>query len=137
MASHYLHIQCDSYALLSNVADVEQVISGSWAQAATVRWQEQDLPCINLLALLTGEENCESRHCIVMKSPHNHATIAVLVGRVNNVEIIADQEFEDLPNLDFPFNDYFDKVYLRKTDKRCIYRLKNLSALEAGHTTTI
>lgn len=131
MRGNYLHIQCDAYALLSDVQHVEQVLSGHWAgDQQQLLWNEQNIRCINLLALLTGDQHCESRHCIIMKNPANHATMAVLVGRVNNVEVIADQDFDDLPNLDFPFNNYFDKVYIRKTDKRCIYRLKNIAGLE-------
>lgn len=130
MRGNYLHIQCDAYALLSDVKHVEQVVSGQWTGNQTeLLWKEQTIPCVNLLALLTGDERQDSRHCIVMKNPENHATIAVLVGRVNNVEMIADQDFDDLPNLDFPFNNYFDKVFVHKTDKRCIYRLKNIAGL--------
>lgn len=130
MSNQYLHILCENYSLLADIQHVEQVISGEWQSADTeLDWQGETLACINLLHLFTGDHKLLSRHCIIMQEPNSQNRIAVLVGRVSNVQVIQESEFEDLPNLDFPFNDYFDKVYIQKTDKRCIYRLKSLFAI--------
>lgn len=130
MANQYLHILCENYSLLTDIQHVEQVISGQWNSEQTqLTWQGKTLACVNLLHLFTGNAALLSRHCIIMKKPDSDETTAVLVGRVTNVQVIQESEFDDLPNLDFPFNDYFDKVYIQKTDKRCIYRLKSLFAI--------
>ena len=44
--------------------------------------------------------------------------IAVGIGAVDNIEAIQESDFETIPSLDFPYNDYFDKAYLSpKTNK--------------------
>lgn len=127
MSNQYLHILCEDYSLLTDIEHVEQVISGEWqGENHTIEWQGMQLRSINLLHQLTGDKRLLSRHCIIMSVPDSSEKVGVLVGRVNNVQVIQENEFADLPNLDFLFNDYFDKVYIQKADNHCVYRLKRL-----------
>jgi hypothetical protein len=127
MQRQYLHIQCEDYSLLALADDVERVVAGHWQGELTeLQIEQENYPCMNLLLRLTANQQSLSRHCIIFQQADSVQRLAVLVGRVHNVEAIDEDDFDDLPNLDFPFNDYFDKVYLQPTDKRCIYRLKPL-----------
>lgn len=127
MSSQYLHIQCEAYALLTDIDGVEQVVSGEWtAGTENITWNGNVIRCMDLTRTLTGKLFQGSRHCIIVKNSKGAQRLAVLCGRVNNVQMIADDEFDELPNLDFPFNRYFDKVYIHPSDKRCIYRLRSL-----------
>lgn len=120
----YLHLSCEDYALLTDVQSVQQVIAGQWqGEQANIAWQGVDMASINLLHRLTGNGQAISQHGIIMQSAENKPFV-VLVGRVNDVQLIDEADFVDLPSLDFPFNEYFDKVYLQPTDKRCIYTFK-------------
>lgn len=129
MAGQYIHIQCDEYALLTDIAHIEQVITATDRdhKAREIEWQGRMLPCMDLTEVLTGHKRAGNRHCIIMKDQEQgERFMAVEVGRVSNIQRIDEDEFEELPNLDFPFNNYFDKAYIDKKDKHCIYRLRNL-----------
>lgn len=132
MVRKYIHIQCEEYALLTDIEHVEQVVNEDavMTDGKTFVWQKKKLPYLDLTAILMGTQG-KNRHCIIMKdTAAGEQYLAVGVGQVSNIQTIKDEEFEDLPSLDFPFNDYFDKAYISKKDKRCIYRLKSLFAIE-------
>ncbi len=81
-----------------------------------------------------GYRSIQNKHCLIIKDCENKDHfIAVGVGEVANIEGIAEQDFEDLPNLDFPFNEYFDKAYIKDSKSKCTYRLKNLAFLEQNN----
>ena len=136
MSQKYIHIQCEDYALLTDIRHIEQVVnaadSGNGDMPADITWQDKTIPCLDLTRILTGGKRKPNRHCIIMKDrEQGQRFLAVAVGQVSNIESIAESDFEELPNLDFPFNNYFNKAYIDKKDKRCIYRLKNLLETDA------
>lgn len=136
MSNQYIHVRCEEYSLLIDIGWVEEVINTTQyngAQAA-IAWRNRTMPFIDLTRILMGYAVQNNRHCIILKdSTESDAFLGMGVGQVANIETIKDEEFEDLPSLDFPFNDYFDKAYIPKTGGKCIYRLKNLVKLKLGN----
>ncbi len=126
MLNKYIHVQCDEYSLLIDIRWVEEVINitKNIEQDSELDWRGQKLPFIDLTQILMGHKPKNNKHCIIIKD--NNKYIAVGVGQVANIQSIKDDDFEDLPNLDFPFNDYFDKAYMKDSGKQCVYRLRNL-----------
>ena len=130
MLNKYIHVQCEEFSLLLDIRWVEEVINITASfvnDSHEVEWRGNKLPFIDLTRILMGHQSRNNKHCIILKDGNEHK--AVGVGQVANIQSIKEDEFEDLPNLDFPFNDYFDKAYMKHSDKKCIYRLRNLVRL--------
>lgn len=135
MANQYINVSCEDYSLLLDIQWVEEVINTTeYASAQTaIEWRNKKMPYIDLTQILMGYAVQNNRHCIILKNNEaDENYLAVGVGQVANIETIKDEEFAELPHLDFPFNDYFDKAYIPKTGGKCIYRLKNLVKLKTG-----
>ena len=134
MVSQYIHVRCEEYSLLLDIRWVDEVIKtvGSEFGGNTIEWRGQNMPFMDLTEILMGHPVQNNRHCIILKSSNDKKEryLGIGVGQVANIETIKDEEFEELPHLDFPFNDYFDKAYIPKEGGKCIYRLKNLVQLK-------
>jgi chemotaxis signal transduction protein len=136
MLNQYVHVRCEEYSLLIDIRWVEEVINTTQYNSSNIEieWRQHKMPFMDLTEILMGHAVKNNRHCIILKdSDEGNAFLGVGVGQVANIETIKDEEFEDLPSLDFPFNDYFDKAYIPKTGGKCIYRLKNLVQLKKGN----
>lgn len=127
MASQYIHVFCEEYSLLLDIRWVEEVINTAGSCQDAVDWRGRMLPYMDLTRILMGHAVENNRHCIILKSDGaGNDMVGLGVGQVANIESIKDEDFRDLPHLDFPFNEYFDKAYIPKAGGKCIYRLKNL-----------
>lgn len=135
--SQYLHIQCDAYALLLNTEHIEEVVGGaldavgkvSNAETSMLQWRHLHLPIIDLSEILLAKPSKNSNDCLVLsyvkdKALEQQSFVAVAVGKVSNIEAIDEKEFANIPNLAFPYNDYFDKAYIHPETQQCIYRLR-------------
>lgn len=129
--NQYINVSCDEYSLLVDVRWVEEVIDSAKDNIVdnTVAWRGQPLTYIDLTDILMGHAVKQNRHCLILTYTKEGRIqyLAVGVGEVSNIEVIKEEHFEELPNLDFPFNDYFDKAYVEKGSNKCIYRLRNLA----------
>lgn len=128
--SQYLHVQCLEYALLLNTESVEQVVAidNDGDQLEVVSWGGGDLKVIDLTTLFNGKKLQANQHYLIVRDIENNAALAVSVGKVLNVESIAEGNFSNIPQLSFSVQEYFDKAYIHPTTKQCVYRLK-VSAL--------
>lgn len=127
MLNKYAHIQCDEFALVLDIRWVEEVVKlpADAGVESDIVWRGGKVPYLNLNRILAGSRSENSRHCIITRDGDNY--LALGVGQVDNIQTIGDNDFDDLPSLDFPFNEYFDKAYMRHQGKKCIYRLRNLA----------
>lgn len=127
MANKYIHVQCDEYSLLIDIRWVEEVINiiKNTELNIEISWRNKKIPFMDLTKILMGHKSKKNKHCIILKEGSLYKGVGV--GQVANIQSIKDEDFDDLPNLDFPFNEYFDKVYMRGSSKQCIYRLRNLA----------
>lgn len=134
MLNKYIHVQCDEYSLLIDIRWVEEVINITTSieteAGLELKWRGNRVSFIDLTKILMGHKPKNNKHCIIIKD--NDKYLGVGVGQVANIQSIKDDDFEDLPNLDFPFNDYFDKAYMKDSGKQCVYRLRNLVKVKHG-----
>lgn len=133
--SQYLHVQCDAFALLINSEHVEEVIGsgGSVEGKNTLTWRELQLPVVDLNEILDRHRNVKQhRDWLIIRHTKNDADefLAVAVGGVKNIEAIEDKAFAKIPNLAFPYNDYFDRAYIHPQTQQCIYRLREAALFE-------
>lgn len=125
--NQYLLVHCNQYALLIDTQLILQVLSLDAAAAARVmiEWRERQLPLVDLNHIFLGGKVQSGRDCLILDIKGDQSKfIAVSVGEVSNIEAISEEMFDDIPSLAFPYNDYFDKVYIRPQTQQCIYRLK-------------
>ena len=134
MSSQYLQVFCDQFTLLVNTDYIEEVTGGlSCNENHQVDWRDKELPYVDLSEILTGK-NIENRDCLVLaQSDSKDSFMAVGVGQVANIEAIDDEEFEAMPNLDFPYNEYFDRAYIVPGQQQCVYRLIDFSLTKHIH----
>ncbi len=137
--TQFLHVQCQQFGLLVEVGRIHEVIgrngagaeTGADDQAAkdTLTWRGEPVPVLNLTAELTGDGNATISDFLVLSGDDEALLAAVGVSKVVNIESLDENDFSDIPFLDFPFNDYFDKAYVRPATQECIYRLKDITSL--------
>jgi len=135
MANKYIHVRCEEYSLLIDIRWVKEVINTveSANNQEMTQWRDKKIHFLDLTQILMGHKLQNNRHCIILTAKEGGSDFRALgVGHVLNIQSIKDEEFLELPSLDFAFNDYFDKVFISKKDKKCIYRLKNLAMLQQG-----
>lgn len=125
--NQYLQVHCDKFALLVETGVIEEVISMDDINLDDIRWREMSLPYIDLTELLSGETSKNNRDCLIFKGQESGVEqqyYAIAVGGVSNIESIKEQDFAEIPCLDFNYNQYFDKAYIHPESRQCIYRLK-------------
>lgn len=133
MANKYIHVRCAEYSLLVDIRWVKEVINAVSDIDKYIDWRGKAINFLDLTYILMGHKVQKNKHCIILKDNEQGTHYLGLgVGQVLNIETIKNEEFADLPHLDFPFNGYFDKVYISRNDNKCIYRLKNLAILQQG-----
>lgn len=126
----YINVSCEEYSLLVNIDWIEEVVDAIKEEinGDKLLWRGENLQYMDLTSVLIGHAAKINRHCLILKNNDaENSFLAVGVGEVSNIEVIKDEEFEELPAMDFPFNDYFDRAYIEKRTNRCIYRLRNLA----------
>jgi hypothetical protein len=136
MSNQYIHVRCEEYSLLIDIRWVEEVINTvSYNDGqAQIEWRNRKMPFMDLTQVLMDHKVRNNKHCIILKDKEaGEEFLGVGVGQVANIETIKEDDFAELPHLDFPFNDYFDKAYIPKDGGKCIYRLKNLVHLKKGN----
>lgn len=126
MSGQYLHVSCKDFSLLVDTAQVEEVSAFNEDDSNAV-WRGEVLPLLDLSALLLGEAAHKNRDCLILKYTQGDAVsyFAAAVGGVSSIENIAEGEFSAIPQLAFPYNDYFDKAYIHPQTSQCIYRLRS------------
>ncbi|NRB38402.1 MAG: chemotaxis protein CheW [Pseudomonadales bacterium] len=131
----YIHIKCEAYALLINTNFVEEVVGVDEQQknAEVFVWRERNLVCIDLCQILLGHANTQKRDYLIVKFKRSdqdeNVYMAMAVSAVNDIEPLSEQDFSDIPQMDFPANDYFDKAYIHPESAQCVYRIRE-SALQ-------
>ncbi|CAA0081156.1 Uncharacterised protein [BD1-7 clade bacterium] len=136
----FLHVQCQQFDLLVPVSQIHEVVgsaaAGTQADQHTLRWRDETLPVMNLTAQLTGQADQQVGDYLILSGAEGNHNVAVGVSQVVNIESLAEDAFSEIPQLDFPFNDYFDKAYVHPQRQQCIYRLKDMTLLaEVGEPT--